>query len=129
MAIVLLGGFAAMAGGCLERTVTITSKPPGAVVWLNDVEVGRTPVTTGFTFYGVYDVRLRKEGYEPVVTTREAKAPIYEHPPLDLAAEALPVRVRTRLSWDFELVPASATNEGELLERARDLRARALPEE
>src|SRR5215471_15531012 len=69
--------------GCLERTITITSEPPDAIVWLNDVEVGRTPLKTGFTFYGDYDVRLRKEGYEPVQTHRETDTPIYEFAPID----------------------------------------------
>ncbi len=46
-----------LAGGCVERTVTITSEPDNALVYLNDEEIGRTPVTVSFTFYGVYDVR------------------------------------------------------------------------
>ncbi len=48
--------------GCVERTITITSDPPYALVWLNDEEIGRTPVTVPFTFYGKYDVRLIHEG-------------------------------------------------------------------
>ena len=52
-----------MAGGCLERTVTITSDPEGALVTLNDQQIGRTPVETGFRYFGVYDVRLELEGY------------------------------------------------------------------
>lgn len=47
--------------GCIERTITVTSKPAGALVYLNDEEIGRTPVTVPFTFYGVYDVRLEHE--------------------------------------------------------------------
>ena len=64
----------AWAGGCgrQERVIEITSEPAGAVVWLNDRELGRTPVQTEFLFFGVYDVRLALEGYEPVVTSREA---------------------------------------------------------
>lgn len=47
--------------GCVERTITITSEPSGALVHLNDEEVGRTPLTVPFTFYGVYDVRLEMD--------------------------------------------------------------------
>lgn len=47
--------------GCIERTITITSEPSGSLVHLNDEEVGRTPLTVPFTFYGVYDVRLEHE--------------------------------------------------------------------
>lgn len=48
--------------GCLERTITITSQPTGALVHLNDREVGRTPVVVPFTFYGTYTVRLEHDG-------------------------------------------------------------------
>ncbi len=48
--------------GCIERLITVSSQPPGALVYLNDEEVGRTPVTVPFRFYGVYDVRLEHEG-------------------------------------------------------------------
>ena len=48
--------------GCVQRSITITSDPPHAIVWLNDEEIGRTPVTVPFTFYGKYDVRIVHEG-------------------------------------------------------------------
>jgi hypothetical protein len=114
--------------GCLERTIRITSDPPGAVVWLNDTELGRTPVETDFTFYGVYDIRMRREGYEPVTTSREAKAPVYEYPGIDLVAEAIPARIPTLIEWHFDLVPLAessqpkAQTETELLTRAREMR-------
>ncbi len=120
---------AAVAGGCLERTITVTSEPPGAIVTLNDVEIGRTPVTTGFTYFGVYDVRVRKDGYEPLVTARETATPIWEYPGIDLLAIMAPWRVKTALDWHFELEPevepgsAEALEaETELLERAAELR-------
>jgi hypothetical protein len=115
--------------GCLERTVTVTSEPPGALVTLNGVEVGRTPTTTAFTYYGTYDVRLKRDGYEPVWEPRKAAAPIYEYPPLDLAAAAAPVNIRTRLTWHFDLKPMEAADtpggEQALIERARELRERS----
>ncbi len=114
--------------GCLERTIRITSEPPGAVVWLNDTELGRTPVETDFTFYGVYDVRMHLEGYEPLTTSREAKAPFYEYPGIDIFAEAVPARIPTLVEWNFVLVPLAEKGmpkpqaEGELLGRAREMR-------
>ena len=39
-----LAGAALLSGGCLERTIKVTTEPEGAVVWINDVEVGRTPL-------------------------------------------------------------------------------------
>ncbi|MCC5829414.1 MAG: PEGA domain-containing protein [Phycisphaeraceae bacterium] len=65
LCLALLGSLLTVAGGlggCVRRTITITSEPSGALVHLNDQEVGRTPLTIGFTHYGVYDVRLTHEG-------------------------------------------------------------------
>lgn len=100
-------------GGCLERTIHITSEPPGALVWLNDIEVGRTPLETDFTYYGEFSVRLRREGYEPIVTSRTAKAPVYEWPVVDLAAELWPQRITTDIRWHFDLVPAAERTDAE----------------
>jgi hypothetical protein len=116
--------------GCVERLITVTSEPPGAVVWLNDVEIGRTPVQTEFTFYGTYDVRLRLEGYEPLHTSRHASSPIYDYPGLDLIAEAIPTTIESRIEWHFELTPLPERAEGadraalnqELIQRAREVR-------
>ncbi len=126
----LLAAAGAAAGGCLERQVSITSEPAGAEVWLNDQHVGRTPLSTGFLFYGVYDVRVRKEGYEPVIAAKKARQPWYEMAPFDLAASAVPARIRTDIKWHFDLQPLGAGLDPEaeragLLERARDLRAEA----
>lgn len=118
---------AAWCAGCVQRTISITSEPEGALVWVNDIEVGRTPVEVDFTFYGNYDVRVRLEGYEPLVTSRKARAPWYEYPGVDLVAEMLPMTIRSDIHWHFELEPVAErvdpeAAERELLERARELR-------
>jgi hypothetical protein len=77
-----------LAGGCSSRRISITSEPSGATVTVNDVEIGRTPVEADFTYYGVYDVLVTKEGFEPLRTKARASAPIYEYPPVDLAMRA-----------------------------------------
>lgn len=108
-------------GGCLERTMHITSDPPGALVILNDVEVGRTPVEVDFEWYGTYDVRLSLPGHEPLVTSAEAKAPAHELPGLDLVALVLPVRFKNDVRWHFTLTPAPDDPDG-AIERGRELR-------
>jgi hypothetical protein len=115
---------AAGVGGCMERRIHVTSQPPGATVWLNDVEVGRTPLTTGFRYYGTYDVRVRKDGYEPVWTGKTAWTPLWEVPPVDLVATALPMRIQNQVDWHFDLVPTPVEEAGPLLERGREMKAR-----
>lgn len=120
-------------GGCLKRTLVITSQPEGAIVWLNDVEVGRTPLETDFTFYGTYDVRIRREGYEPIITSKKADAPIHEAPGVDLIAEAIPVTIHNKVEWHWDLVPLMENTAGKveaeqaLIQRANDLRVQMPP--
>jgi hypothetical protein len=93
--------------GCVEQTLSIQSNPPGAIVYLNGQEVGSTPLTRDFTFYGDYDVVLRKDGYQTLKTDKEMHAPIYQWVPLDLVMELMPFRVKDQRHWEFTLQPAS----------------------
>ena len=125
-AVSLLPCLALPLAGCLDRTITINTEPQGAVIWLNDQEVGRSPVTTGFRWYGAYEVRARKEGFEPLTTTCVAHSPWYEYPGPDLLAEALPARIRNRVVWDLKLTPLPGPDqqaEAAVVDRARAFRA------
>lgn len=111
--------------GCIQRTISITSDPTGALVYLNDQEVGRTPVMVPFTFYGVYDVRMEADGYKPLWTEQQAKAPWWETPGIDLFAEAVP-HGKADLHWHFTMQPqppAEDVDADVLLDHARQLRA------
>jgi len=107
--------------GCQQRTLRVTSDPPGAMLHLNDVEVGRTPVEVGFTWFGTYAVKLRLEGYETLETAAEAKAPLHEQPGFDLIAMMLPGEERTEIAWHFELSPERRDPDA-LIGRAAELR-------
>ncbi len=109
-------------GGCLERDLTVTSEPPGAIVILNSVEVGRTPVTVPFTWYGDYDVMLRLEGYKTLVTHANVNAPIQEYPPFDLFAEMTPTTISDHRFLHYKLQPYVPPTEDELKARADQLR-------
>ncbi len=121
--------------GCVERRISITSEPSGALVRLNDVDVGRTPLETNFLYHGEYDVQLELEGYETMMTSRDASAPWWEYPPFDLGAELLPLRLDNVIKWHFDMVPVPESVlepevfEDELLDRARELRDRTAADE
>ncbi len=106
LALVLLS----VAVGCVQRTITVTSQPSGALVYLNDEEVGRTPVTVPFRYYGTYDVRLEAEGHEPLWTEAKAAAPWWEYPGPDLVAEAVPGG-KSKIAWHFDLRPQTPAEE------------------
>lgn len=116
--------------GCLERRMTITTEPPGATATVNGVEIGRTPVSASFVYYGRYDLELQREGCEPVRTSARASAPIYEYPPVDLVASALPTTISTEVKWHYKLEPELSVSqpraelERGLKERAAAMRSR-----
>ncbi len=120
----LLASMFTLAPGCVRRTIEVTSSPPGAMVWLNDEQLGRTPVQTDFKFYGTYDVRLSLDGYEPLTTSAEAVTPFYEYPGPDLLVAALPLH--NRIAWHFDLKPTQESTDKAGAERAIVERARAL---
>jgi hypothetical protein len=128
---------ASQLGGCVRRTIAITSDPPGATVTVNDVQVGRTPCEFDFMFHGVYDVLFEKPGYEPTRKPMRASAPLSEYPPVDLGALAWPGGVHTKHRWHVTMLPSAeslitsdeqrAAFEADLLRRANDAKQSAAP--
>lgn len=113
--------------GCVRRTLTIKTAPEGARVTLNDDEVGTSPVTVPFTWYGDLDVIIHMEGYKTLHTHHKVVRPWYQYPPVDLIAEAfVPFTIRDEHEAAFELEPAEPIARDKLLEQAHDLRERAL---
>jgi hypothetical protein len=113
--------------GCLERRLTITSEPPGATATVNGVEIGRTPVSASFLYYGDYDIELQRQGSEPLRARATASAPLYEYPPIDLLASAIPATISSHIKWHYKLEPElSQTQPRPALEQALRERAAAL---
>jgi hypothetical protein len=114
--------------GCVERELSITSSPPGAIVYVSDVEVGRTPMTMDFTWYGDYDVVLRRDGYRTLKTHADLDPPVYEIPPIDLFSAIAPWTYHDRRYLHYDLEKASLPSEEELISRADAMAAEnALP--
>jgi hypothetical protein len=111
-------------GGCVERILTVQSNPPGALVYLNGQEMGRTPVQRDFTWYGTYDVTVRHEGYETIKKNEPVIAPLYEWVPLDLFSELLPIPIKDRhvLTYDLKPMPPATEISPGLLMRAGELK-------
>lgn len=107
----------------MRRVIEITSDPDGATVWLNDREIGATPLEVEVVYYGVYDVQVDLPGYEPLTTFGSAEAPTWDLPGLDFFAEIMPVSLESRNIWHYDLVPADRDAEA-LLGRAQALQAR-----
>ncbi len=114
--------------GCIERTVSINTEPEGAIVLLNDEEIGRTPVRVPFTWYGDYDIIIRKPGFQTVKTNHKISTPWYEIPGIDIFTECLmPFTVHDDRTLDtFVLQPSEPVDKQVLLQSADELKSRAL---
>jgi hypothetical protein len=112
-----LTGCAFLAGGCVERKLTIVTNPADAVVWLNDEEIGATPVTVNFNWYGDYRVRVEKTGYAILNTHQDLKRPLHDRFPLDFFAECLwPGKIVDNYTWTFDLKPYQALSSEQLID-------------
>lgn len=109
--------------GCVERRLTINTNPQGAIVTLNDEEVGTSPATVPFNWYGDYSVRISKTGYETLNTHRKLKGPWYDTFPFDFFAQILsPGRIVDSYEWTFDLEPKEPLSRQELIYGAQQLR-------
>jgi len=123
----VLGGLVLLSG-CVERTVRVETDPPGALVVVNDQEVGVSPTKFSFTWYGDYDIIVRKPGYKTLKTNYRLREPWYQWPPIDIVAELLiPVTIRDEhVLPKYVLEPAEEPAVEQLVERAAALRDEAL---
>ncbi len=110
--------------GCVERYLTIKTNPSGALVTLNDEQIGISPVTVPFNWYGDYDVRITKEGYQTLKTHRKLESPWYDNFPFDFFAQILnPKRIVNSYEWTFELPEKVQVNREELIGDSQELKA------
>jgi hypothetical protein len=107
--------------GCVQREMTVLSDPPGAVIYLNDREIGRTPFKKDFLWYGNYDVVLRKDGYQTLKTSAEITAPFWQFVPFDLVTDFLPLRDEETIH--FSMKPDVRVDPKTLIARGQQMQA------
>lgn len=121
-----LVGLSVCSSGCVRRRLTLRSNPPGARVFVGDEEIGTTPVSTSFTYYGTRKIQLVRDGYETLTTTENFTPPWYEFTPLDFVSENLwPWETRDERVLDFTLVPQQRVPANRVLDNAERLRLHA----
>ncbi len=115
--------FALTGSGCVERRLIVRTNPPGALAFVDDNEVGLTPVAISPIYYGNRKIRLVKDGYETLTLIQSVPPPWYEIPPLDFISENLvPGKIRDQRTFDYQLRPQGVVPKEELLGRAENLR-------
>ncbi len=112
-----------LTAGCVERRLTILTEPKGALVSLNDEEIGESPVTVPFQWYGDYNIRIAKEGYQTLSTHKELKGPWYDKFPFDFFAQIVnPNRAIDQYEWTFELERKKYPSRETLIEQSQELK-------
>lgn len=117
------------AAGCApERLLRVESQPPGALVRLDDLVIGRTPLEHHFEHYGARRLTLSLTGYTPWSERVELDAPWHATFPIDLITEVLiPLGLRDVHEVSAVLEPYEEVSEvpdiEPLIERAEAVRA------
>lgn len=116
----------ATALGCVQRRMTIRSNPPGALVYVDDYQIGTTPVSTDFIYYGTRKIRLVKDGYETLTVRQPFPIPWYEIFPLDFVTENLwPWEIRDERVVDLAMTTTASIPPESVVMRAEQARLAA----
>ncbi len=106
--------------------MTIRSNPPGALVYVDDYQIGTAPVSHDFVYYGTRKIRLVKDGYETLTVRQPFPLPWYEIFPLDFVSENLiPWEIRDERVVDLSMVPAASLPPDLVVARAEQARRAA----
>ncbi len=109
--------------GCVRRRLAVRSNPPGALVFVDNQQIGTTPCSVDFTYYGTREIRLVKPGFETLTVNQPIPTPWYQIPPLDFVSENLvPSKIQDHRTVAFNLEPQVIVPTEQLLERANQLR-------
>jgi len=112
--------------GCVRRKMTVRSNPPGATVYLDGKEIGRTPFSTNFDHYGKREFRIVKQGYETKTELKPVRAPWYQWVGVDFVSEVLlPGKLTDHQYYEFDLQPERIEPGSEIVSRAEEFRQTA----
>ena len=118
---------AMMQTGCVHRRVTVNSYPQGALVKVDGRDIGYTPASFDFTWYGTREVQLLMDGYETRTEHVDINAPWYQKFPLDFVSDNfLGKHVTDHRQFTFRLEPKKIGQSHDVLQRAGSLRSEAL---
>src|SRR3954469_14880561 len=110
--------------GCVERRYTIRTEPPGAQVVVNGEEIGPTPVSRSFTYYGNREITLMLDGFQTQTVIQKVNAPWYDNYLTEFFTENIwPFTIRDEREFRYQMCPSTVPAQNDLLARAESLRA------
>lgn len=113
--------------GCVHRRVTIHSNPPGALVRIDGQDIGFTPASVDYTWYGTREVQLLKDGFETQTQLITIAPPWYQIFPLDFISDNfLGTHIRDHRRFDLQMQPRQPDVAADVIQRGRSLRSEAV---
>lgn len=127
LSFILIAMLALTQTGCVHRRVTINSYPQGALVKVDGKDIGYTPASFDFTWYGTREVQLLKDGFETHTEQIDVNAPWYQKFPLDFVSDNfLGHHVTDHRQFSFQLQPKRVDMSSDVMQRAGALRSEAM---
>jgi hypothetical protein len=92
-------------------------------VFVDNQQIGTTPCSFDFTYYGTREIRLVKGGYETLTVNQPIPTPWYQIPPVDFVSDnLLPNEILDHRTVAFNLEPQIIVPTEQLIERGNQLR-------
>jgi hypothetical protein len=121
---------ALFSNGCMHRRLTVRSDPPGALVLVDGEEIGYTPVSMDYTYYGTREIRLIKDGYQTLTTPVKLSRPWYQYLPLEFVTDNFALtKINDRREVTYALARENIEPSQDIENRANNLRSEALRSE
>lgn len=113
--------------GCMHRRLTVRSDPPGAAVVIDGEEVGFTPCSIDYTYYGTREITLMKDGFKTLTTPVQLSTPWYQIFPLEFVTDNFALtKINDRREVTYTLAREELEPTQFLEDRANSLRSEAL---
>lgn len=126
--LVLLLLAAVASTGCVRRRLTVRSQPAGAIVHVDNQQIGTTPCSVDYVYYGTREIRMTLPGYETLTVNQPLPAPWYQLPGIDFISENLvPNRIEDARTVSFNLQPKRLMAPEEIIARGEELRRQVTP--
>src|SRR6187431_1080097 len=105
-AVALVSTLALPAHAIVRRRLNVNSNPQGALVYVDNQQIGTTPCSVDFTYYGTREIRLIKPGFETLTVKQPIPTPWYQYPGLDFISENLiAMKIRDNRTVTYNMAP------------------------
>jgi hypothetical protein len=120
--LILTLGFLTILYGCADRRIIIRSEPEGAKVIVDSKEMGVTPCSFPFTYYGTREIILKKNGYQTMRILKQINAPFIHIFPFDVLILFVPYPLKDHRDFSYILVAYNKSDVKDILKRGDDLK-------